>query len=664
MNSLNRTLIVGVLGIVSLQPVNGAEPWKNNRIGISDTPPPPFTRMTVKMGRDAVRIGCWGRVYTLAETGLPMQIRSRDAELLAAPVRLVAKADDKEVPWTSAGMKLVKSTRAQVIVEGMAQSRIGRLKWKCTAEYDGLLRYDLEIAPAPGATADELELAFGVKQEHAPLMWLPGQYPTNRHGRLRPQSGSANWYTWLGDMDRGLAVFFETDEAWDDPGRADAWRLEQRDDSVDHAWTFIKGNKVLPSPWKFTFGIQATPVKKTPGGRKWLLAGHLPTEPGNFVIPWANPKMTKHFGYPEAADPENLQRLTKWYHKQDIKVTPYILLNLLSSGAPELANHPEWVGVVVDENPEGNKYGDGNDLLEIRPTPDYIDWIVWKCDRFVRQNDLDGLYHDFTMLMVLTDVEQGFGYMRDGKPVRCYPFFERRELQKRIYTMLKHYKKDAVDIGHMSGDMYVPFLAFCDVIVNGEHIGNVAGWRKRTGHTSNTYQDLMTDDYLHTEVMAHNYGLSTVWLEMWGLLGIEEEVRFLLGLALLYDFSLWRTDGGSPHMRVYKAFREFGVMDAEFIPFWRLGEVVRGQTDEVRCSAYRRKRGGSMLVFFNRSEEEREMTFTIDWAELKRRGRRPVVARDALPAGWGELVDSELPVKGNQLILKLPPEDFRLVTVE
>ena len=69
-----------------------------------------------------------------------------------------------------------------------------------------------------------------------------------------------------------------------------------------------------------------------------------------------------------------------------------------------------------------------------------------------------------------------------------------------------------------------------------------------------------------------------------------------------------------------------------------------------------------MLVFFNRGKEEREMTFTIDWAKLK--GPGPLVARDALPAGVGELVDNELPVKGNQLTIKLPADDFRLVAVE
>ena len=664
MRTILCLLMVVVVPLVLFCRADGAEEWRNNRIGISEVPPPPFSPMSASVERNSAKITCWGRVYTLGATGLPVQIRSKDADLLAAPVRLVTESEGRKVEWMSTGMRLVKNSQVQVVLVGQAESKIGKLDWKCTAEYDGLLRYDLEIAPSPGVTVDKLELVFGVKPEHAALMWLPGQYPTDRHGRLRPQSGSANWYTWLGDLERGLAVFFRTDEAWDDPGRSDAWRLERRPGSVDHAWMFIKGSKALPKPWKYTFGIEATPVKKTPGGRKWLLASHLPVGPGNFVMPWAHPKTTKYFGYPEATDPEKYRRMVEWYHKQGIKVCPYVLLNVLSAGAPELAAHPEWTGDFLDSGQTGS--GDvveyGHDLRRPSPTADYIDWMVWKCDRFVRENNLDGLYHDFTMLMVLTDIPQGFGYMRDGKPVRCYPFFERRELYKRIFTMLKQYKKDAINIGHMSGDMYVPFLAFCDIIVNGEHVGSVAGWRKRVGLTSNTYQDLMTDDYLHSEVMGHNYGLTTIWLEQWGHLGIKQEVRFLLGLALLYDFSLWRTDGGSPHMRVYKAFREFGAMDAEFIPFWRAAEIVRGQTDEVRCSAYRKKDGGSMLVFFNRGKEAREMTFTVDWAKLKTPG--PVVVRDVLPGGWGELVDNEMPVKGDQLTVKVPAEDFRLLAVE
>jgi hypothetical protein len=69
-----------------------AEPWKGNKIGISDTPPPPFTAMSASVKRDTATIACWGRTYTLAATGLPLQMRSLDADLLATPVRLPAES--------------------------------------------------------------------------------------------------------------------------------------------------------------------------------------------------------------------------------------------------------------------------------------------------------------------------------------------------------------------------------------------------------------------------------------------------------------------------------------------------------------------------------------------------------------------------------------------
>ena len=69
-----------------------------------------------------------------------------------------------------------------------------------------------------------------------------------------------------------------------------------------------------------------------------------------------------------------------------------------------------------------------------------------------------------------------------------------------------------------------------------------------------------------------------------------------------------------------------------------------------------------MLVFFNRGKEARKMTFTVDWA--KRNGPGPLMAWDALPNGWDELVDNQLPVRGDQLTIKVPAEDFRLLAVE
>jgi len=169
----------------------------------------------------------------------------------------------------------------------------------------------------------------------------------------------------------------------------------------------------------------------------------------------------------------------------------------------------------------------------------------------------------------------------------------------------------------------------------------------------------MTDDYIHSEVMGHNYGLTTIMLTNMMSQAPNQDIRCLLGLALLYDFSLW--SGSIPEIRVYKAFREFGAVDAEFVPFWHTGGIIRGQTEQVRCSAYLKKEGGAMLVFFNRAREARKMTFTVQWSRLN--ARQPVEARDAFPAGWDELVDNDLPVQGSQLTVNVPAEGFLMVSV-
>ena len=89
--------------------------------------------------------------------------------------------------------------------------------------------------------------------------------------------------------------------------------------------------------------------------------------------------------------------------------------------------------------------------------------------------------------------------------------------------------------------------------------------------------------------------------------------------------------------------------------------IIRGQTEEVRCSAYLKKDGGAMLVFFNRGKEARKMDFGVDWSRLK--ARQPLEVRDALPDGWDELVDNDLPVEGDQLTVSVPAEGFLLVSV-
>ena len=683
----------------------GAEPWRGNKIGISEVPPPPFTAVTVTMDGGAARIGCWGRTYSLAGVGLPAQIRSMDADMLAAPVSLVAASGGSVVEWQTTGMRLVKSNQAQVIVAGEAESRVGKLAWKCTAEYDGLLRYDLELTPAGEASLDTLELRFPLKAEHARLNWRHEHYwPINHfQGALPPGDGvliSGSWraYIWLGDEDRGIALFTETPEPWQKIDSGEAFRVERKEGRLDVVWPFANGDRPwqLAKPWKLTFGIEATPVRDTTGWRRWrhsrrqtrdVVWGNLQNEPpgGPGIyrtnIQDSNPAYTKHYAYPESADPKYYRALVDKAHAMGYKFLPYFMPRHLGEFAPEAKYLPQW-----RSHEEGGVYGfrefvdisggkaitvtihkrraDGSDetfttgpvllrlaftdpYIAVAPTPEWIDFMVWKCDKWVRDLDADGLYADYVHIDEGTNAAAGLGYERDGVRYSTWPFFANRILHKRLYTMLKQMDKDTFYMAHISRDLYISHLAFCDGYLTGE--GHAS-----TGYIGKDYDEVMPLDAVQAYYMGHNYGVPAYLVTQVGTRKdpVASE-KYMISMSLLHDFGL--RHAGERINAVYGVMDAFGIVEARFFPYWRNSDLVRGQTEKTKVSVYCRAEAGSLVVVGNVTREQQQPTLVMSWDKMQ--AQRPLKVVDALT---GKAVS----VNAQSLTVDVEPLGFRLLWIK
>ena len=76
-------------------------------------------------------LSVWGRTYRLGELALPQQIVSRDAPLLAAPVRLRAVVGGKEVSWSGAAPTIRQRTPGRVTLEQTASDGPITAKSRC-----------------------------------------------------------------------------------------------------------------------------------------------------------------------------------------------------------------------------------------------------------------------------------------------------------------------------------------------------------------------------------------------------------------------------------------------------------------------------------------------------------------------------------------------------
>ena len=129
-----------------------------------------------------------------------------------------------------------------------------------------MIRVDLEWSPrGDNVTVEELLLEMPIRPEHARYLYhFPGQWGSVANSGFLPADGWSHAFkpfVWLGDEDRGLAWFCESDENWSpaDPNRA--LTIDARDDRVVFCCHLIERPTVLAGPLKYTFGFQATPVK-------------------------------------------------------------------------------------------------------------------------------------------------------------------------------------------------------------------------------------------------------------------------------------------------------------------------------------------------------------------------------------------------------------------
>ncbi len=232
----------------------GPPVWRGNKLGVSNEPPPPWPPIK---GTKRV-IQCWGRQYQLGSLGLPSQIESKGENLLARPIELLITDNGKALQWKEVSRAFVGGDKVKVQIKGRARSEIGTLDWQCAGEYDGMIRYDLVLTPVADATLDQLELRFPIRKELSTLYFVSSAKRGATPSALKLPFQNM---CWIGNEEVGVTVFCESDEAVDRVNRDDVFQIEQNNDSTEVIWSFVEGRKQL-GPWKFTFGIQATPIKE------------------------------------------------------------------------------------------------------------------------------------------------------------------------------------------------------------------------------------------------------------------------------------------------------------------------------------------------------------------------------------------------------------------
>ncbi len=248
----------------------------------------------------------WNRTYTIGENPFFSSILTGGDEVLAGPMRLVGRQNEKDIVWKNfSNFNMVdESERYQTFCQ-TAESGLLFLNTAIKVYYDGAVKCTVKITPTglrpevPKYTEeniilDKLWLEVPIKKEFAKMYHVYPQYepilldgvPSAKGWTMQafksmdflPEKSIATKFKhsfYVGNDHAGVSLFFEDDKGWTPADENHVMELFIKDDEVLLRIHFLDSEHeywrkkcewkgFLLYPIKFEFGMQATPVKPFP----------------------------------------------------------------------------------------------------------------------------------------------------------------------------------------------------------------------------------------------------------------------------------------------------------------------------------------------------------------------------------------------------------------
>ncbi len=653
--------------------------WKGNTIGLSKKVPPPWTPLKVTRNGAKFSVACWGREYQFGAAPLPTQIVALNENLLAAPMALKMISDGKEILWKNGSAKIVAQSDYAVDIEGSAQAAAVPgvlLTTKLHLEYDGLMTVEFNLQAPENFQPQNVFIEMPVRQQNAMYrhrwtsQWegFSGNVPSG-NGVVETQNFTP--FGWLGDNDRGLFWFCETGQFWPHHQSDNAYETVRSEINKAGAVTMrlnlIQGEK-MPQNWNYQFGIQATPVKSVPRNWRKHRIAPVPMEDVRPTVeilwPSGLPYSHKWFGYPEAANEEALRAHLKESRAAGMTTIPYTTMTQMWAETPEwLFFNRDWNNLRPNEKTGAEGVNYTPKFEWVLPTnKDYSDWMAWKHLDFMKKFNFDGYYFDQVHPYQTTRKEGGAWQDKNGAWQPVYPILAFRDLYRRLYVAVKEANPDAFILHHMSGKIGIPYLAYTDATLDGEHFRG-----QFKNEKNDSYFDVLPLDAFRAGYMGKQWGVGSYFLpalfaedgEPKAMQG-DEPARGLASLLLVHDVSPWIIWANpKPFVEAFDALDSFGYVDSEFIPYFDKNPPATTDMKDVYVSVYKRQDGRALAIVANLSEEAKSGTVTLNAKRIGLSTSGVLLWPDkTLAPRDGEKIKISLAKQGFQMLLigKVPKE--------
>ena len=636
---------------------------------------PPWTPLKIDSSGGGVSVSAWGRQYDFDALPFPSGIESAGSALLASPagIHLRVKGDDKDTVWENCVIRTEEERAEQLVFTCGAESPYLVLTARTVVEYDGLIRVDWSIGPRRHVVVEALTVDIPLREKHATL-----HYYCPRRDREGPGTGGGTGgeipsnglavgfcpYIWIGDEERGLAWFCESDKGWHHAGGGNhGVEIIRSSDSIVLRINLISVPFILEpgeqgsceaaipegtlSSLHYIFGLQATPVRPIEKDAWDTRIFHVNQELPEFSqvrlrIPeqllddmaragvktvCIHEHWTDIEGYFVTDYGEDLKQLVTNCHERDMQILLYFGF-LISDLAPEWPTigaecvvHPDDKGCYVPfdypPQPVQNAYC-------VCYNSRWQDVTVAGIAGVIEQYGIDGLYFDGTTTpWGCRNPAHGCGYERgDGTRGYTYPFFAVREMMKKLYALVMRNNPDGQVNVHSSYYLTVPTIAWTTGYTDGEQFAwdeveqTLVGDDDTGIQTTASHTGIPLDRF-RCEFMGHPLGVPADFLaDIRGPFGFSGACSF----ALLHDVPvrIWMRFEYEQERRLWETRDNFGCKEAEWFPYWRNSSYVKVAPAGAFCSFHRHPANGVLAVISNLTGTEQtvEVTFCLEKLDL------------------------------------------------
>ncbi len=648
--------------------------------------------------RDGKAWKLWGRSYSFNGTGLPATITSQGHAVLSAPVRLVTLTKDGTLRQGKAGsFKVLSRSDESLSFEGETRFDTFSVRIKGRLEYDGVLFYDLETSGGPISSL-VLEIPFRqldflhTTAGYMADLWLsnapaPGEYrdesvplwtPDYRYlpGAIRshhslyfPEGDGLQWnsrhvnlpkyrddyipYLTFGNRQYGLGWVTENDRGWSKDGQTPSYEIVRKGETSTLSIRLITRTPQASGKRSISFSLAATPMRPKKVGFNEIDFQVIGFGESSFIPEFLGGLSLKD----EFLFNRFLQKIDPAGEKP---VFFYNAKAYSTLGNPLFTSfYDEWhvtpeVTYSARESFPTRKYGLEPDLYFATAThlsDQRLRAMVTQIDTLLENSPhLRGIYWDENYSVPSLDLFQPHGAHRqeDGGIQPGAPFFNLRELDKRVQAVLQKHQRPFPNLLVHSTALIPSLYGFADI--------NLTSERGTKNLNFIEYWDLPRLE----NALSGAWGINLMWIPQWGQTTMQggpntlENNRSMLAALKLFDVNIWQIWCDSALLERFRQIEKtFGIAHPEtlFFGYWQQENqlAIQGLPPHLKASFFVRPDRGVLLYLSNLKKKAESATITFDFNTWN------------LPQ-W-ELYDAEtgepLPSSDGALTLEIGAHDFR-----